>query len=523
MLPTMARPPTRQEVALWRYQHIEEALGDDLPAAERGRILRRLSRAPVRWPSGGSRRISLASLYRWLQTYAARGLEALRPQRRRDRGRRRRELSDAIVTEALRLLAADPEMTLTFLVSVLEAKFPPHKPLPRSTLQRRLAAHPDYARLRRLHRRRQRRTRFVASAPHRIWQTDAKGPFRVRLLSGITLLVHVLSILDDASRAVLAALVALSPTLAVAVLAFRRAALRWGLPDRAYADRASIFDSHAFRSGLAQLGVHRIRTRARNAPAHGKIEAYHRTLSMWFVERLPAQGVVDLVHLGQLLDGVLGALYQKHKHRGLGVSPETALGGRVSPRNVPPTRLVEAFRQERRLRAHRTTGEVDLAGRTYLVPDELRGQRLTFLLDPALEVPPLVVHPVSEQRLALRLAAVRPEDAPLPTAPTPERWAAGPLQALYDDWQGQTRPQAEPGFGLPEIYDLLARAAARHVPRDDAEAALIQRAYQDLGPWAHDAALAACHSVTAELGPARPMKTYLDALAQRIRPPEPKP
>jgi transposase InsO family protein len=521
MLATMGRPPSPHEVALWRHQQIEEAFGDDVSAAERGRTLRRLSRTAVRWPSGLTRRISLASLYRWLQAYASGGLEALRPRRRRDRDRHRRELSDTVVVEALRLLSADPEATLTFLVGVLEAKFPDERPLPRSTLQRRLAAHPDYARLRRLRRRRQRRTRFVASAPHRIWHTDAKGPFRVRLLSGVVVLVHVLSVLDDASRAVLAALVTPGPSLAAAVLAFRRAALRWGLPDRLYADRASIFDSHAFRSGLAQLGVHRIRTRARNAPAHGKIEAYHRTLTMWFVKRLPTQGVVDLVHLGQLLDGVLGALYQTHKHRGLGVSPQVALGGRVSPRNVPPTRLVEAFRQPRRLRAHRTTGEVDLAGRTYLVPEELRGQRLTFLLDPAAQAPPVVVHPVSEQPLALRLAAVRPQDCP--AALGAPRWAPGPLQALYDNWQGQIRPQAEPGFGLPELYELLARAAGRHVPRDDPEAALVQRAYQDLGPWARAATESACRSLAAELGPQRPLKTYLDALAQRIHTPEPKP
>jgi hypothetical protein len=177
MLPTMARPPSPHEVALWRHQQIEQALGDDLSAAERGRILHQLSRTPVRWPSGDTRRISLASLYRWVQAYASRGFEALRPRLRRDRGRRRRELSDAVVIETLRLLRADPGTTLTFLVSVLEAKFPEEKPLPRSTLPRRLAAQAEYARLRRS---RQRRTRFVASAPHRIWHTDAKGPFRVR-------------------------------------------------------------------------------------------------------------------------------------------------------------------------------------------------------------------------------------------------------------------------------------------------------------------------------------------------------
>ena len=115
------------------------------------------------------------------------------------------------------------------------------------------------------------------------------------------------------------------------------AALRWGLPNRLYADRASIFDSQAFRRGLAQLGTHRIATKPRNAEAHGKIEAYHRVLVRWFTQRLPRQQVVDLEHLQQLLDGVIAKLYQPHQHRGLRTSPQQALGGKVSSRSLPPT------------------------------------------------------------------------------------------------------------------------------------------------------------------------------------------
>jgi transposase InsO family protein len=511
--------PASKAIAFWRYEQIEEALDPALHREARGKILRRLSRTPVRWPSGLTKRIALATLYRWLEGFRSGGLAALQPRRRSDRQQPRRRLPGAVVHEALRLLTEDPAMTFTFLLAVLHAKFEKIR-ISRSTLQRRLAADPAYLRLQRAKQRIRRRTRFVGRSPHDIWQTDAKGPFPVRLLSGQVLAVHVLSILDDASRAVLAALVTLHADLASAVRAFRLAALRWGLPERLYADRATIFDSLAFRQALAQLGAHRIATRPRNAEAHGKIEAYHRVLGLWFTKRLASQGVVDLEHLQQLLDGVIHRLYQTHRHRGLKSTPEQTLAGRVSTRAVPPTRLYEAFRQERRLKAHPKTGEVEIDQILYLVPDELRDQRLTFLVDLPGELPPLVVHPQSGAHLSLRVAAVQAQN---PDQPTPERWAPGPLQALYDSWRGQSRPVAEPGFGLPEIYSLLGGLAGRHVPQSDAEAATVQRLYRDIGPFSRTATEAAIESLAQELGPGRPLQTYLDALVRRAQAPHPNP
>jgi len=504
-------------IAFWRYEQIEEALDPGLHREARGQILRRISRTPVRWPSGATRRISVATLYRWVELYQQGGLEALQPRRREDLNRPRRRLPREAVQEAVRLLTADPEMSWTFLLKALEAKF--KKTIPRSTLQRRLAAHPDYVRLKRARVRARRRTRWVASAPHDLWQTDAKGPFPVRLISGLVILVHVLSILDDASRAVLAALVSLVADLGAAVRAFRQAALRWGLPNRLYADRATIFDSKAFRQGLAGLGAHRIWTRPRNASAHGKIEAYHRVLGLWFTDRLKSQEVVDLAHLQQLLDGVIASLYQPHKHRGLKTSPEKALAGSISPRAVPPTRLYEAFRKEKRLKAHPKTGEIEIDQITYLVPDDLRGQRLTFLIDPPAEVPPLVVHPQTGEHLTLRVAAIKPD--PATATEEPQRWGAGPLQAIYDSWRGQRRPLAEPGFGLPEIYTLLGQLAGRHVPQSDAEAATVQRIYQEIGPFTRAATEAALEAIARQLGPGRPIQTYLDALTRRVEPSDP--
>jgi transposase InsO family protein len=424
------------------------------------------------------------------------------------------------------LWADDPEISLTLLLALLYAD--PDLGLAdrgitvrRSTLQRRLAAVPGYVRLSRARKHVRRRGRFVAKRPHEIWHLDAKGPVAVRLTSGRRLSFHVLTVIDDASRAVLCAIVALSPDLRAAVRVFRLAAKRWGLPDLVYADRASIFDSPAFRGGLALIGSHRIRVKSRNPQANGKVEAYHRVLVGWFTGRLHRQEVTDLEHLQQLLDAVLEVVYQDHYHRSLRCSPRAALAGQLSPRRLMASRLDDAFRQERALKAHPVTGEVVIGEATYLVPDHLRGQRLTFLIDPEPEVVPLVLEPGSERRLRLERAAVRPQDRK--HEPEPRRWGRGPLQALYDTWQGKRRPIAEPGFGLPEIFVLLGEIGGREVPRSDAEAALIARVYRQLGPLPKRATETALRRIGRELGRGRPLQLYLDALARRVSPaPDPK-
>ena len=506
-------------IALWRHEQIQDAL-IVRSADVRGPLVRAISRSPAVWPGGQTRPISVATLYRWLGLFEHKGLEGLRPRRRKDAGKSRALLPSDVVRKALAHLAGDPDMSFTFLLALLRAD-PVLRlssrglKVSRSTLHRRLAADPSYVRLKRARKLERRRGRYVSRHPHDIWRLDAKGPVKLRLASGEQLEFHVLTVLDDASRAVLAAIIVLSPNLGAAVRVFRRAVRRWGLPSRFYADRASVFDSHAFRQGLAQLGVHRIHVRGRNPEGNGKIEAYHRVVVGWFTGRLPRQKVADLEHLQQLLDAFVEVLYQDHHHRGLRCTPRQALAGQTSPRQVSTARLDDAFRAERVLKAHPKTGEVDLPGGTYLVPDVLRGQRLTFLLDPELHLPPLLVEPGTSRHLPLERAAIRPEDRPAEPPPV-RRWGEGPLQALFDSWQGKVRPVAESGFGLPEIFTLLADAAGRPVPRSDSEAALIQRAYRTLGPLPRRATEAAFRGIRRALGRGRPVQAYLDALSQRV-------
>lgn len=497
-----------QAIARWRFEQIAPLLDPSLSKADRARLVEGIAASEARWPSGEVRPISAPTLYRWVRLYLAHGLEALRPKPRSDRGTLR-ALKPSTVERAYALLRERPDRPLYLLQKLLGEK------IARSTLSRHLRRRPGYARLRArsrgeagrpaLHR------RFEAAAPHLIWQADAKGPFRVRI-GKERVPVHVLTILDDHSRAVLAAVVARSADLGAAVRVFRLAAARWGLPRKLYCDRASIFDSFAFRTGLAELGVHRIRTRARKPSARGKIEAYHRSIERWFVGELRHQVVRSLEHLEELLLATVEVLYQDHPHRGLKRTPREALAERVSERRVPRERLEQAFFVRKELRAHAKTGELTVEGRLLRVPSAgLAGRLLSIVYDPASPERAFVEDERTGKRRALepllkdaRPPAGKPESGP------------GRLQQLLDRYRGRALPQAEAGQGLPELFELLGEVVGRVVPRDEAEADLVQGFYRRAGPLARAPLEAALARIRERLGSGRPLAAYLTALERRI-------
>lgn len=503
-----------RKIAHWRYEEIEDLLDNSLTDHERHVLLRRIARVPVRWPSGDERRIGEATLYRWLQAYRARGLQGLTPLPRKDRGCRKR-MERSVVEKAIAFLREEPRRSLTMLLVLLKTAL--GKKFPRSTLHRHMKAHPAYKALRRQARgdpNRRLKRRFQARRPHQIWQCDAKGPFPVKLSKGQVISVHVLTILDDFSRATLAWLVTPSPNLRAAIQVFRAAARRYGLPDKFYADRASIFDARAFRAGMAALGVHRIRSKARNASARGKIEAYHRILASWFIRELRHQKVQDLDHLQILLTGVLEGIYLDHVHRGIHQAPREALADRISDRQASADRLLEAFLVRTTKKSHPKTGEVELGKKLFRVPGSMAGDKAEFaydLVDPDIAF----VERPGGGRVRLPLAVEVVEE----TKPTEPPRGEGRLQALYDYVRGGKRPQAEAGFGLPEIFSLLAEHLGRRVPHDEAEARLIQDFYRRKGPFGRRATEKALKKVFARLGQGRPLATYLTSLAERILPP----
>jgi transposase InsO family protein len=517
----MVHDPLRE--ACWRFEQISPLLDTRLTRAERHPMIRAMARVCVVWPTGREAPVPQRTLYRWLRAYQKDPrIESL------VRAPRPRPGSTVIPPEwveyALAQLEEAPTRSLFLLVGRVQQRFQLAQPPSRSSLHRALRDQPRYQALRRRAQGHLRpRRRFQAARPHDLWHADAKAVFTVRFADGVRQTLRILSILDDATRFVLASLIVTSESLAAAVATFRRAAARWGLPEKFYADRGSAYDADAFRKGLAILGIHRINTRARNAPAHGKIEAYHRSLQRWFIAELAHQPLRDRSHLQELLDAWLDRLYHEHVHRELKQTPRAAFADTMSERLVTLARLREAFLIETELKAHPVTGEVRIGGTLFLVPHERlrRGRRVRIGLDPEAEHAPfLVLGPgvYEPLRLAFPPPADRPSADPAPLAPEP----VGALTPLLEQYRGRTLPQARGGFGLPEIYDAFAQALARPVPATEAEATLVLEWLAARGPFQPQAFAAALDKVRAALGPGRPLAPLIRALDRLIARSQPK-
>jgi putative transposase len=469
-------------------------------------------RSAVTWPDGQKKRVPRSTLHNWITAWQRDGYQGLLPKQRRDAGQRRVGSADHL-DYAIGLLLEQPRRSLAQLQIYLGAKFEDYA-LSRATLHRHLCEHPTWPTIERLRADKQKKlfSRYEAAYPHECWQLDGKGPFAVSLQSGVTIRVHVLSVLDDHSRSILAGLVTTSEDTEGAIAVFQKAALRYGLPERMQFDRGSAFDSEAFRNGIAQCGVHRNFVRSKQPTAQGKIEAYHRWLGRWFLEELKAQVVVDVAHLQQLLDAALTLLYQQHHHRILGCSPDEKLAGQVAKRQIAPQDLQRAFFVEVRKKSHPKTGEVRLPNGSFRVPVAHAGVEARFRYDSLRPVAVLV----SRSGHHIDLEGFAPKPLPTPHCDH-ERRGQGQLQRLVDRWRNVERHIAEPGFGLPEVLQSLAQLVGRRVPDGEDEALAIIAFYKDHGPVAQEPWLRACTRAKTALGDGKALKTYLDDLARQIQ------
>ncbi len=502
------------EIAAWRFEQIAPLIDASLDETQRRAALRERLRKPVQWPhSTVHKPIPKSTLYRWLKAFGEQGYPGLLPKPRTDLGKPRRAGTAAWVGYAIGLLYEQPNRSLTQLEAYLKLEFEDYE-LSRSSLARHLRAHPAYngiEKLRKGHKSKL-RTLYEAQHPHEGWQLDGKGPFAVRLQHAGRVQVHVLSVLDDHSRNVLAVQVAGSESEKAAITAFEKAAGKWGLADRFQFDGGSAFDAKGFRQGLAQLGIHRNALKVGTPEWQGKIEAYHRCLKRWFVNELPCQEVVDLEHLQQLLEAMIALLYNRHHHRELGTTPDKRLSDRLSPRQVSLQVLRRAFFVETTAKAHPKTGEVRLPSGRFRVPAPFAGQRNRFGYHPVhaglallltgdgreIELSPFTKRPLSE------------------VAPQTPKCGTGQLQKLLDRWHGNERPNAQPGFGLPEVFGELATLLGRCMPESEREARTVLGFYRKHGPLPREAFLAACARTAKSLGKGRPLAAYLADLERQI-------
>lgn len=512
-------PVDRLSIAIWRFEAISILLVPGLCARRRRLLIRDISRKEHLWPSGKEGPISRASVYRWYKAYRDDPrIESLLPKAKPKRATASKAVPTAWIEYALALLEEEPRRSLYIITLRLRDRFGLQEAPPKSSLHRALHRLDRYrAVVRRRKRTVKGRKRFRASAPHHIWQADAKATFAVCFVNGRRATYRILSIVDDATRYIVASLLVESESLAAAVKTFRRAAARWGLPLAFYCDRGSCYDSNCFRNGLAVLGVHRINTLPKSPQAHGKIEAIQRIIERWFLAELKHQPVVDEEHLQSLLDAVFAEAYHCHRHSELKCSPAEALQKRRSSREVSSERLHEAFLQK----ASRTVnkGRINVNGCSYRLPSLFDfEQKVTVYIDPAdADVPMIQLPSGSYQKLATGFHTVNLK-GPSNSHSEPRVYPEGSLSALLERYRGRELPNASAGFGLPEIYQELGAYLGRHVPANEYEINMIMKLVER-GPFAPEAFASALKKTARLLGPGRPLQQVLDQMHRQLQTP----
>jgi transposase InsO family protein len=508
------------QIATWRFEMISALFDAKLTEAQKRRFIRERTTRAVQWPNSPEKRpIGKSTLFRWLQNYREKGFLGLMPKTRKDKGLVRSDRS-LQVNYALGLLYEQPERSLTQLMLYLELEFGKLS-ISRSTLSRDLHAHPAFQGILRRRKGTDKKLRdlYETDQPHDSWQLDAKGPFAVTFINGKTMRVHVLSILDDFSRYVLAAIIASAENIEAAVRVFRLAASKWGIAQRMQFDRASAYDSKVFRTGLAILGVHRNWVKSRNPQAQGKIEAYHRSLKRWFVNEIAKQEVVDLQHLEALLQATIELVYNRHHHRQIKMSPQQALAQRISTRRVGAAELAQAFKVLIRAKSHPNTGQVSLPNGLFRVASRYAGQRCNFRYDPVDKHEALLIIDDEHQIPLEPFTKKRAFDYQRAN----EKRGTGQLQKLLDIWQGHSRPNAQPGFGLPEVFREFSRLLQRAVPIDQREATAIEAFYRKTGPLPAEPFRQAIDRTADALGANRALNAYLQYLDRLVQAQKNKP
>jgi len=201
-------------------------------------------------------------------------------------------------------------------------------------------------------------------------------------------LAYVIAVLDDYSRAILAARAVAQDSTLNNLGVLEAAVARYGPMAVLYSDNGSVFRTtrhgrsrcHRYREAvlagevptqfaraLAELGVVLLPHEPGNARAKGKLERWNR----FFQERVVAEGPYpSIAALDTALQEWLGYYNTRHQHRGIGTVPQARLAGsqpRLLPAGARPLVDICALRDTRKVAKDHT---IALDGQRYTLPRE---------------------------------------------------------------------------------------------------------------------------------------------------------
>lgn len=355
---------------------------DRLEQGDLKALLRELAARSYAIPDTKRVYLSEKTIEAWYYSWKRGGIEALTPKPRSDRGKSKipEQLQEAICAAK----KENPRRSLRTLRRLATASgLPGATHLSRSSIHRLLqgqglsnlssgAAEPVERRA------------FVAAHAGDIWYGDVMYGPKVSI-DGKLRKTYLVSFMDDASRLITHSAFCPAETALEVEGVLKQALLKRGVPIRLVVDNGSAYRAATLQAVCARLEIRLIYCRPYVPEGKGKLERYHRTLRLDFLNELDMDRVRDIHDLNARLWAWLEELYHKEPHSGLeGLTPLERYRKdliRIRPLGPFASRLDELF-QHRHNRLVRKDGTVSYLGERYEVPYELIGKTVQLVVDP---------------------------------------------------------------------------------------------------------------------------------------------
>jgi len=369
-------PDDQEKVALHRYGVIAEAANQRLTAAERGALVRQISKKAHLHPDGSERRYSRGTIDRWLRAWRSGGLEALKPAPRSDTGTVRAHPELHAEAAALRLEL--PSRSAAQIASILYhrhgikvAERTVREQLRRAGLHREaLEAEPKVF------------GRYEAERANERWITDVLvGPYVPFPKLERSVRARLFLIVDDHSRLLVDGRFFAHENARACQELLRRAIVRRGLPEVLYADNGAPFNNAWLTRTCAVLGVRLVHSRPYSPEGRGKQERLNRYIREAFLAEACHVGIASMEELNDRFVAWAEQVANRRTHAETGEAPIERFERSGPHRAVEPERLREAFRWSVTRKVTRTA-TVPLEGNSYAVDPSLVGRRVELRYDP---------------------------------------------------------------------------------------------------------------------------------------------
>jgi putative transposase len=356
-----------QEIGLFRWRVVGEAVDPSLSARERGMLVRSLAAREHLGPDGRWVRVSRNTLDRWIRAYREGGFAALVPAPRRMPNQtpaRLLELACALRREQPARTAAQ----IHRIIVETEGSSPSAR-----TIQRHFVAAGLPWKGGQIGRA---LGRFEAGFRNELWTGDAlHGP----LISGRR--AFLFCFLDDHSRLLCGYRWAAREDVLNASRALRAGIAGRGVPRALYVDNGSPFVSGQLLRASAVLGIRLIHSRPGRPEGRGKIERVFRTIREQVLVELEDHPPASVEELGRTFQAWVESVYHRRVHSETGQAPLERFLAAGAPTVPSEGSLREAFGWSE-VRTVSRTGTVGMHGNSYEVDPGLAGRRVELVFDP---------------------------------------------------------------------------------------------------------------------------------------------